>query len=101
MSRVKGCTNSECIAVKKKIMYKETEDFCSKCGGALTYVCKKCYTPIEKKDKLCAIHQAEKEDKEDKVKQAAVTLGGMALSAGAFVVTNGKSIVKNIPKFKV
>ena len=38
MAGVKGCTNSKCVAVKKKITFKESEDFCSKYGGSLTYV---------------------------------------------------------------
>ncbi|MDD7390576.1 MAG: hypothetical protein PUG60_13175 [Lachnospiraceae bacterium] len=100
MAGVKGCTNSKCVAVKKKITYKETEDFCSKCGGPLTYVCKKCYTPIGKKEKLCARHQAEKEDKADKVMKTAAQAGGAVLSVGAVVLTKGKDIAKYIPKLK-
>lgn len=100
MARVKGCTNAKCVANKKKITYKETEDFCSKCGNPLTYVCKKCYTPIGKKDKLCARHLAEKEDKKDKAKKTAGQAGGVAAAVGAVVLAKGKDIVKYIPKLK-
>lgn len=104
MSGVKGCTNSKCVAVKKKITYKETEDFCSKCGGPLTYVCKKCYTPIEKKEKLCARHQAEKKDKADKVMKTAAQAGGAVLSVGAVIYARrriGKStlIAEFVPNY--
>ena len=52
---------------------------------------KKCYAPIGKKEKLCARHQAEKEDK---VKKVTVQAGGIVLSAGAVVLTKGKDIAK-------
>lgn len=100
MGRVKGCTNEKCVAFKKKITYKETEEYCSKCGQPLSYVCKKCYTPLEDKGKYCAIHQAEKDDKADQAKKVALGVGGAVLSAGAVVITKGKDIVKNIPKLK-
>ncbi len=58
---------------------------------------KKCYAPIGKKEKLCARHQAEKEDK---VKKVTVQAGGVVLSAGAVVLTKGKDIAKYIPKLK-
>lgn len=98
MASVKGCTNSKCNATEKKITYKETESFCSKCGGTLTYVCKKCYTPVGKNEKLCVRCQAEKEDRQDKAKKVARDAGGAIITAGAFVVTNGKNLLKYLPK---
>jgi len=100
MVRVKGCVNEKCAAFKKKITYKESEEYCSKCGQTLSYVCKKCYTPLEEKGKYCAIHQAEKDDKADHTKKVVLGVSGVVLSAGAVVFTKGKDIVKNIPKLK-
>lgn len=98
MSNVKGCTNSQCIATKKKIKYKATEDFCSKCGAPLVYVCPKCYTPIEKNEKLCAIHQAKKEDQKDKAIKVVKEGGAFVAAAAVFVWKNGKKIPAHLLK---
>jgi len=46
MGKIKGCGNETCEAHKKKLIYKESESFCSKCGSPLVYVCKDCYTKL-------------------------------------------------------
>ncbi|MDO4976761.1 MAG: hypothetical protein Q4E53_05805 [Eubacteriales bacterium] len=45
----KGCVNEECIARIKKISYKNTDEFCSKCGLPLSFVCKDCWMELEDK----------------------------------------------------
>ena len=70
MSAIKGCINKNCISFKKKIQYKKTEDFCSKCGDKLQYVCKnkKCHKQLpDNSEKYCPICLAEKKDKKNKL----------------------------------
>ena len=98
MAKVKGCTNSRCVAHTKKITYKKSEDFCSKCGQPLSFVCKSCYTPIEESQKLCVMCQAKVDDRNDKIKDGVLKVGGAALSIGAVVLSKGKDLTKYIPK---
>ena len=103
MGRVKGCVNEECITHLKNIKYKETENFCSKCGVGLVQVCKghNCYTFLEENDgKYCVRCQAKRDDNKDKVKKAATYVGGMAVAAGGCAVKSGKNVIKNISKLK-
>lgn len=100
MSKVKGCINNRCVANKKKIRYPESEKFCSKCGQPLSYVCKKCYTPIESSEKYCVIHQAEKDDHADKMKKKLLCVGPSIAGVVVLTLTKGKEIVKYIPKIK-
>ena len=39
MKRVKGCLNNKCVEYKKTY-YKESDEYCVKCGTKLSYVCK-------------------------------------------------------------
>lgn len=86
MAKIKGCTKAECNANIKKVHYKKNDEFCTKCGMKLYFVCKKCHSPIEEKTKgnLCIRCKAEKEDKRDKrAKQAGQAVGGVAAVAVA------------------
>ena len=83
MTRVKGCVNEKCVAYKNKVNYKESEEYCSKCGVRLSYVCK-----------------AKKDDKKDEFKKGAVAVGGALLAVGGVVLTKGKEIAKHIYKQK-
>jgi hypothetical protein len=103
MDRVKGCVNEKCIAHEKKVLYEENEEYCSKCGVKLDYVCKtkKCYTFLEKSDgKYCIKCQAKKEDRKDEAKKAVFKVGGVMLTFGTLAATKGKHIIKYIPKLK-
>lgn len=103
MGRVKGCVNEECVTHLKKIKYKETENFCSKCGVGLVYVCKghNCYTFLEENDgTYCVRCQAKRDDNKDKVMKAAAQVGGIAVAAGGFAVKGGKKVINNIHKLK-
>ena len=46
MGKIRGCGNESCESHKKKLIYKDSEAFCSKCGKPLVYVCKDCYTQL-------------------------------------------------------
>ena len=86
MAKIKGCTKAECNANIKKVHHKKDDEFCTKCGMKLDFVCKKCHSPIEEKTKgnLCIRCKAEKEDKRDKrAKQAGQAVGGVAAVAVA------------------
>lgn len=98
MAKIKGCTNSRCVAHTKKITYKKSEDFCSKCGQPLSFVCKSCYTPIEKSQKLCVMCQAKVDDRNDKIKEVAGQVGVAAVGLVTLAGTKGKDILKYIPQ---
>ena len=98
MAKIKGCTNSRCVAHTKKITYKKSEDFCSKCGQPLSFICKSCYTPIAESQKRCVMCQAKVDDRNDKIKEVAGQAGVAVLSIGGIFLTKGKDIVKHIPK---
>lgn len=97
MSKIKGCGSSNCIANKKKIKYKNTDEFCSKCGKQLVYVCKKCFTPIPENSKgsYCIRCQAERDDRKDNTLDKAKKIGGGVVGVGAMVL----SVVPVVNKF--
>ena len=98
MAKTKGCINDACEVHKKKIKYKESEEYCPECGLPLSYVCQKCYTPLDKKGKYCVIHQAEWDDRVDQAKKivggAVITIGGLAVT----ILTGGKDIAEHFTK---
>lgn len=91
MKKNKGCCNESCEAHKKKLIYKETEAFCSKCGRPLVYVCKDCYTQLPADtDKYCVRCFAKYEDRKDKFKKVGAGVGGGALAVGGVMFKYGK-----------
>jgi len=95
MGRVKGCLNKNCLTNKKKITYKEGDDYCSKCGEKLSYVCKKCYTQLpDKLEKYCVRCLAEKED----IKNKRLKIGGGVLAVGGTILGVGKTVIKAVIK---
>lgn len=98
MGKIKGCGNESCEAHKKKLTYKESEAFCSKCGNPLVYVCKDCYTQLpDTSDKYCVRCLAKHEDSKDKVKK--VVVGG-ALAVGGVMFKYGKKALDVAIKIK-
>lgn len=97
MAKVKGCINESCTAHAKKYHYKASDEFCSKCGQPLSFVCKSCYTPIEESQSLCVLCEAKKKDRNGKIIGAAKAAGGAALCVAPVVAANGKNI-KNVLK---
>lgn len=105
MARVKGCVNAECVAHQKKIKFKEEELYCSRCGEALSYVCRKCYTKLDEPGELCIRHQADAADHADKnvfvgiagnVKKAADTAGKGVGEAVSVIAENGEKAVSAV-----
>lgn len=97
MGKIKGCGNESCEAQKKKITYKESETFCSKCGSPLIYVCKDCYTQLPNDtEKYCVRCLAKHEDRKDKAKKFAAG----ALAVGGVILTYGKKALDIAKKIK-
>lgn len=100
MKRVKGCLNCNCEEYKKT-QYKDTDEFCVKCGTKLSYVCKdkKCFKqiPDDIEEKYCPIHIAERKDKKEKRQDKLKKAGGVVLGLGA-IVLGGKSAFDSMDK---
>ena len=101
MGKIKGCGNESCETHKKKITYKESEAFCSKCGSPLVYVCKDCHTQLpDDAKKYCVRCFAEQEDRKDKAKKLAAGVGGGELAVGGVIFTYGKKVFDVAKKIK-
>ena len=101
MGKIKGCGNELCEAQKKKITYKDSETFCSKCGSLLVYVCKDCYTLLpDDIDKYCVRCLAKHEDRKAKAKKVAAGVGSGALAVGGVIFTYGKKTLDLAKKIK-
>ena len=77
----------------KKIKFKATDEYCSKCGAQLVFVCKKCFSEIQdtgpehtKCTHCIEEAQAKKEQKIDKAKDLAKKAGGAVVGVGGAVV---------------
>jgi hypothetical protein len=101
MEKIKGCANESCEAHKKKITYKESEAFCSKCGGPLVYVCKSCYTQLpDDALKYCVRCLAKRKDRKDKTMNVITKVGSSALVVGGGILTYGKKALDIAKKIK-
>ena len=101
MRKIKGCGNESCESHTKKITYKESEAFCSKCGNSLVYVCKDCRTQLpDDGKKYCVRCFAEHEDRKDKAKKVAAGVGTGALAFGGVLFTYGKKAFDVAKKIK-
>lgn len=100
MRSVKGCINAACIVSQKKITYKETDDYCSKCGNKLYFVCRECYKQLPDDAKYCERCIAKKQDRKDRVKDNALKIGGAAFAVSLAVRSKGKEVINVISKVK-
>ena len=101
MGSIKSCGNEACEAFKKKITYKETEGFCSKCGSVLAYVCKDCHTQLpDDTKKYCVRCLAEHEDRKDKAIKVVAGVGSGALALGGVAFKYGKKAFTVVRKIK-
>ena len=101
MKRAKCCLNSKCIEYKKT-HYKESDEYCVKCGTKLSFVCKhpKCFKqiPDNVKEEYCPIHLAERQDKKEKRVDTVKKVGGGILAFGGLILTAGKPAVDIMKK---
>ncbi len=96
MKRAKGCLNPECTEYKKTY-YKDTDEYCVKCGNKLNFVCKhpKCFKqlPNDVNEKYCITHLEEQKDKRDKRadagKKVLSVLGGAVATVGGIIGAAG------------
>lgn len=99
MSSANGCPNNNCVAHKKKTLFKTSMNFCPECGTKLAAVCKSkgCYTFLDDPSKKrCARCEAKRADRTDKIKKK----GGMAV--GALVAAAGTVVeIASLIKKKV
>lgn len=101
MKRVKACLNSNCTEYKRTY-YKESDEYCVKCGAKLSYVCKhpKCFKqiPDDVKENYCPVHIAARQDKKEKRREAVKKIGGGILAVGGLAVTVGKAAIDIVKK---
>ncbi|HYE83732.1 MAG TPA: hypothetical protein VEG39_16405 [Clostridia bacterium] len=91
MRKIKGCGNDSCEAHKKKITYKQSEGFCSKCGSPLAYVCKDCYTQLpDDCERYCVRCLAKRADRKDKAKKIVGGVGSGVAAIFLAVLTREK-----------
>ncbi len=99
---VKGCLNPKCeLSDKKnkqsneesksnrlKRTFKHEDNYCSRCGIELCYVCKICNTSLpDDSENICVRCKANIEDDQNKKKERFAKVGGV-LAVGAAVATN-------------
>lgn len=86
MALIKGCTNIQCGQKHKEVKYKEDDLFCPKCGKELSYVCGKCFAPLDSPAKRCEACQAKSDARKEKVKAGAGKVVGAAKIAAPVAV---------------
>ncbi len=111
MKMIKGCLNPNCEhgkRKKKKVAddeintlkktYKYNDNFCSRCGEKLSYVCKVCNKSLSTDSAdICERCKAVKADKKDNRARNAT----IAVSAVGTVVTATPQVIKAIGKFTI
>ena len=114
MGKNKGCINENCIACQKKVMFKDDDEFCPKCGQQLTYVCHKCHKFIpDNSSKYCPNCEADIKDRKDKAlnvgkiildsaEKARVSVDLVAQKSKDFLKTakNAKEVGAEVNKFR-
>lgn len=101
MKAFKGCVNPDCVAYKKK-HYKEDDDYCTKCGEKLYYVCADCWKQIETNaERYCipckAIRADRRDQRTEKAKETSKKAFRAMAAVGPFMVAAAKN-VKQIEK---
>lgn len=96
---VKGCVNEKCVANRKKTHYKKADEYCTKCGEKLQYVCADCFTVLpNNKMKYCDLCMAKRSDKKDKAIKSAEKVGTGILAVAGLAVSIGKAGIDIIKK---
>ena len=99
---MKGCTNITCAAYHKRTQFKKTDDFCSKCGQPLSYVCKKCHTPVDGASiKYCLSCAEEMAAKREMMKEKAVKAGKVAMQVGEVAIKVAPVVVPAVASLPV
>lgn len=99
MKAIKGCTNPECKECKKRIHFKEDDEFCSKCGNPLSFVCADCWKAMDNNsERLCMSCKALRDDKRDKAIENAKNGGKLLLAGAATLAGVAGSLSKDVVK---
>jgi predicted amidophosphoribosyltransferase len=101
MNRMKGCVNSDCQAHGKRVLYKDSMNYCPQCGTPLEHVCKSkgCYTFLDDSDETYCLHcLAEKEVRKGKAEKRVLAVGGSVGAVAILIVTEGKETLKSVGK---
>lgn len=96
MGTVKGCLNRNCSDFKSHRHYKKEDEYCTKCGERLYWVCKKCHCELpDSTQKLCIrcieAKESKKEGTTEKIKNAGKKVGVAVLTVGSIGVAALKS----------
>lgn len=105
MKAFKGCVNPKCETYKKK-QYKNEDEYCTKCGEKLFYVCADCWKQLDtNKERYCITCKAMREDKKDqrveKVKEVAKKATSAFAAGGAVMAATAKSVQQFEKSYKV
>lgn len=95
---VKGCINEACIAYKSKLHFKDSDQFCPKCGNPLYYVCKRCGKQLpDNSRKYCLRCENDIKDQHDEWgKVLAGSVQNKVKKAGKAVFNAGKQATKTL-----
>lgn len=97
MKAFRGCVNQNCVAYKK-IRFKDGDDYCTKCGEKLQYVCADCWKQLENnKERYCIVCKALRDDKSEQRIEKAKAAGKAFVAVGPAMVAAAKN-VKQIEK---
>lgn len=102
--RIKGCPNEACECHMKK-KYKADDQYCTKCGEPLIFVCAKCFCEIEDlghKHIICKACEAKNQERKEHIKNIVKTKGAKAIGvATPIAVGIGNTLLKDGQKSAV
>lgn len=95
MKSFKGCINKNCSAYNNRIKYKDLDNYCTKCGSQIYYVCEDCWKQLDhNKSHICTECEENKRKKKqeriDKIQDGAKKVGKAAIAIGGAAVTVAK-----------
>lgn len=99
MGTVKGCLNRACSDFKSHRHYKKDDEYCTKCGERLYWVCKKCHCELpDNTQKHCIrcieAKESRKEDAGEKLKSVGTKVGAAVLTVGSIGAAAAKFLIK-------
>ena len=102
--RIKGCPNEACECHMKR-KYKVDDQYCTKCGAPLIFVCAKCFCEIEDlghKHTICKACEAKAQERKEHIKDTVKTKGAKAIGvATPIAVGIGNTLLKDGQKCAV
>jgi hypothetical protein len=99
--RKKGCPNPDCEMNKKEKKYSAKENYCSRCGSELVFVCAECFCKLDDQGpqhRICAACEAKKKMRLDAVVDAGQKVAVGAEKAGVAIKKAGGKAAQNTGK---